>query len=120
MTATPASESPPPAVAAAGAPAGASHPGPVVDHAHPGPVEYAKVALILAVVTGAEVMVYYLSGLRSVLVPVLLGMSVLKFGLVGLYFMHLKFDTRLFRRLFVMGIILALLVYSVVLATLLR
>ncbi len=45
-------------------------------------------------------------------------MSILKFGLVGLYFMHLKFDTHLFRRLLVMGIILALIVYTVALTTL--
>jgi cytochrome c oxidase subunit 4 len=89
-------------------------------HAHPGPFEYIKVALVLGVVTGAEVIVYYMSGLKSVLVPVLIGMSVLKFALVGLYFMHLKFDTHLFRRLFLLGIALAIIVYSVVLATLLR
>ena len=95
------------------------HP-PVAAHAHPGPFEYIKVAFVLAAVTAAEVIVYYMSGLKSVLVPVLIGMSVLKFALVGLYFMHLKFDTRLFRRLFAMGIVLAIIVYSVVLATLLR
>ena len=95
------------------------HP-PVAAHAHPGPFEYIKVALILAAVTAAEVIVYYMSGLKSVLVPVLVGMSAVKFGLVGLYFMHLKFDTRLFRRLFALGIALAIIVYSVVLATLLR
>ena len=40
--------------------------------------------------------------------------------MVGLYFMHLKFDTHLFRRLFVLGIILALTVYAVALVTLLN
>ena len=95
------------------------HP-PVAAHAHPGPFEYIKVAFVLAAVTAAEVIVYYMSGLKSVLVPVLVGMSALKFALVGLYFMHLKFDTRLFRRLFALGIALAVIVYSVVLATLLR
>jgi len=95
------------------------HP-PVAAHAHPGPFEYIKVAFVLAAVTAAEVIVYYMSGLKSVLVPVLVGMSALKFALVGLYFMHLKFDTRLFRRLFALGIALAIIVYSVVLATLLR
>ena len=89
-------------------------------HAHPGPFEYIKVAAVLAAVTAAEVAVYYMSGLKSVMVPVLVSMSAVKFGLVGLYFMHLKFDTRLFRRLFALGIVLAIIVYSVVLATLLR
>src|SRR5437660_5235904 len=81
--------------------------------AHPGPFEYIKVALILAVVTAAEVIVYYMSGLKSVLVPVLVGMSAVKFGLVGLYFMHLTFDTRLFRRLFAMGFFLPIIVFSI-------
>ena len=93
---------------------------PSVEHAHPGPLEYIKVALVLGVVTGAEVIVYYMSGLKSVLVPVLIGMSVLKFALVGLYFMHLKFDTHLFRRVFILGIILAITVYTVALVTLLN
>ncbi|GAC1361900.1 MAG: hypothetical protein NVSMB32_01580 [Actinomycetota bacterium] len=87
-------------------------------HAHPGPVEYIKVALRLALITAAEVAVYYISGLRSILMPILLAMSLVKFAVVGLYFMHLKFDTHLFRRLLIMGIILALMVYAVVLITL--
>ncbi len=103
-----------------------SHPAPVAtvaghgpaEHAHPGPLEYVKIALILGGVTLAEVAAYYMSGFKSVLVPVLLTMSAVKFGLVGLYFMHLKFDTRLFRRVFTMGIVLAILVYTVAIVTL--
>jgi cytochrome c oxidase subunit 4 len=93
---------------------GAGHDGPV----HPGPVEYIKVAVFLAVVTAGEVAVYYLSGLKAVLVPVLLVMAVVKFGTVAAYFMHLKFDTHLFRRVLVLGIGLALIVFSVVFVTL--
>ncbi len=89
-----------------------------VEHAHPGPVEYLKVAFVLAALTSIEVAVYYMKGLKGVLAPLLILMSILKFGLVGLYFMHLKFDTHLFRRLLVMGIILALIVYTVALTTL--
>ena len=47
-------------------------------------------------------------------------MSIVKFSMVGLYFMHLKFDTHLFRRVFILGIILALIVYTVALVTLLN
>ena len=57
-------------------------------------------------------------GLKGVLAPLLILMSILKFALVGLYFMHLKFDTHVFRRLLVLGIILALIVYTVALTTL--
>lgn len=89
-------------------------------HAHPGPIEYIKIAVILAIVTAAEVAVYYLTGLKSVLAPLLLAMAFVKFVMVALYFMHLKFDTHLFRRVLVMGIVLALLVFSVAMVTLLH
>jgi cytochrome c oxidase subunit 4 len=83
-------------------------------------MEYIKVAVFLAVVTGIEVGVYYMKGLKGILAPLLILMSALKFAMVGLYFMHLKFDTHLFRRLFILGIILALTVYAVALVTLLN
>src|SRR6266480_1075022 len=90
------------------------------EHAHPGPPEYIKVAVFLAAVTGIEVGVYYMNGLKGILAPLLILMSVVKFAMVGLYFMHLKFDTHLFRRVFILGIILALTVYTVALVTLLN
>lgn len=88
------------------------------EHPHPKEAEYVKVAIVLAVVTAGEVAVYYMAALRSLLVPLLLFMSAIKFSLVALWFMHLRFDSRLFRRLFVAGIILALAVYTVLVVTL--
>lgn len=85
---------------------------------HPTPVDYIKVAIVLAVVTSAEVAVYYISSLRTLLVPLLLVMSAVKFFLVAMWFMHLKFDSKMFRRLFVLGIALAVVVYGIALATL--
>jgi cytochrome c oxidase subunit 4 len=90
------------------------------EHAHPGPVEYIKVAVVLAVLTGIEVGIYYLKGAKSILVPALILLSIGKFAMVGLFFMHLRFDTHLFRRVFILGIILALTVYAVALVTLLN
>jgi cytochrome c oxidase subunit 4 len=88
------------------------------EHAHPGPAEYVKVALVLSVVTTIEVAAYYVTALpRPVFSAALLIMMVLKFSLVGLWFMHLRFDSRLFRRLFVTGIILAMAIYTIVLLT---
>lgn len=89
----------------------------VEEHAHPGPRAYVKIAVFLAIVTALEVAIYYLPAVRSggAFVPLLLLFSGIKFGMVALYFMHLKFDSRLFRRLFVMGIILAMAVYAIVL-----
>jgi cytochrome c oxidase subunit IV len=96
------------------------HPEIADDHAaegHPNELQYIKVALVLAVVTMAEVAVYYVSSLRSLLVPLLLVMSAFKFFLVAMWFMHLKFDSKTFRRLFIVGIVLAATVYGVVLLT---
>ena len=86
-------------------------------HGHPSEAQYIKVALVLATITGIEVAVYYVSAVRSVLVPMLLTFSIVKFALVALWFMHLRFDNRLFRRLFVTGLVLASGVYLVVLTT---
>ena len=83
---------------------------------HPGPRQYVWIAVILAVVTAAEVAIYYVPALKDWLVPFLIVFSILKFALVGLYFMHLKFDSRIFRRLFVVGIVLAFVVFTIVLS----
>ena len=92
-----------------------------MDHAvesHPEPSVYVKVAAILAGVTAVEVGLYYtdLSGIR--LVSLLVGLAAIKFGMVAAFFMHLRFDGRLLRRLFVTGIVLAIGVFSVALITL--
>ncbi len=87
------------------------------DHAHPSELEYIKVAIFLAVVTAAEVGVYYVEQLEDFLVPILLGFAVIKFVMVVLWFMHLRFDSRIFRRLFTIGILLALFCYLIVLTT---
>jgi cytochrome c oxidase subunit IV len=88
------------------------------DTEHPHDAEYVRIAVILAAITGLEVAVYYIHALKSVLIPILVALAVTKFTMVALWFMHLKFDSRLFRRLFVTGIILAILVYTVALTSL--
>jgi cytochrome c oxidase subunit 4 len=85
---------------------------------HPTEGQYVRVALFLAVLTGIEVGVYYVSGLKSVLIPILLILMVLKFAMVALWFMHLRFDSELFRRLFVTGITVAVAVYTAALFSL--
>lgn len=87
-------------------------------HAHPSPLKYVAVAAILATVTGIEVALYYLDLADALLVALLLGLAFIKFGMVAAYFMHLKFDGRLLRRLFVTGITLAAGVYTIALLTL--
>jgi cytochrome c oxidase subunit 4 len=86
-------------------------------HAHPSDRSYVGIALILALITAAEVATFYLEDeLGSVLVPILLVMMVVKFAMVAGWFMHLKFDSSLFTRMFVSGIVLAVSVYVAALA----
>ena len=86
---------------------------------HPGPAEYVKIAIVLALATAAEVALYYLTSLpRPWYVALLMVFMVFKFSLVVLWFMHLRFDSVIFRRLFVTGIVLAAFVYFILLTTL--
>ncbi len=86
-------------------------------HDHPGEGKYIKIALILAAITAVEVVFSYWEAVEGILAPSLIAMSIVKFAIVAQYFMHLKFDSRLFRRLFVAGIVLAIFVYTAFLST---
>ncbi|MSZ07595.1 MAG: cytochrome C oxidase subunit IV [Actinobacteria bacterium] len=77
---------------------------------------YVRIALILAAITALEVSTYYVDFGRLFL-PALLIMMVIKFIMVVSYFMHLKFDNKLFSWIFYAGLILAIGVYCVALAT---
>jgi cytochrome c oxidase subunit IV len=84
---------------------------------HPSDAEYVRIALILAAITGAEIAVYYLDSIKSLLIPLLFFFAIIKFALVVLWFMHLKFDNKLYARFFTAGILFALTVYAIVLLT---
>ncbi|MBA2518934.1 MAG: cytochrome C oxidase subunit IV family protein [Chloroflexia bacterium] len=71
---------------------------------HPGDREYIRIAIILTIITAVEVAIYYVEGIRSFLVPVLIVLSVAKFVAVVGYFMHLKFDDRRFLLVFAGGL----------------
>ena len=87
-------------------------------HDHPTDRQYVAVAMVLAAITAGEVGVYYIKSLPNpLMIGLLCAMAFTKFTLVALWFMHLRFDSRLFRRLFVTGVILALFVYTIVLTT---
>lgn len=86
-------------------------------HDHPGDGRYIKIALFLAVITAVEVAFSYWEAVEGILAPSLIAMSVVKFAVVVLYFMHLKFDSRLFRRLFVAGLALAIFCFTAMLTT---
>jgi cytochrome c oxidase subunit 4 len=82
---------------------------------HPGPKEYIRIAIILAVITGFEVAIYYIEGARDYLIPILFVFSFVKFTLVVLWFMHLRFDSRTYARFFVMGLAGAITLFLIVL-----
>jgi cytochrome c oxidase subunit IV len=86
------------------------------DRPHPGVAQYVEIGVILAVLTGIEVSMYaYRHTLsRAVTTPTLLVLTVLKFLLVVLWFMHLRFDHKMFRRVFFFGVALAIVVFGVV------
>jgi cytochrome c oxidase subunit 4 len=82
---------------------------------HPSAKEYVRIGLILAALTGIEVWLSYSDIPHGVLVALLLSAAVVKFALVVLWFMHLRFDDRRYARFFVMGIAGAGTLYLIVL-----
>ncbi len=80
------------------------------EHAHPSDKQYIGIALILGVITAIEVALSYIH-LGNANAPLLLiGMAV-KFFLVASFFMHLKFDSKVLRRLMISGLVLAIFCY---------
>ena len=77
---------------------------------------YINIALILAAITALEVSTYYVD-FGPLFLPSLLIMMVVKFFIVVSYFMHLKFDKRVFSVLFYAGLFLAIFVYAAALST---
>ena len=87
-------------------------------HEHPSDRQYVKIALILGVLTALEVFTYFESVHNlgdAALYVILIVLMVLKFVYVVAWFMHLKFDSVLFKRIFTAGVVLALGVYLIML-----
>jgi cytochrome c oxidase subunit IV len=87
------------------------------EHTHPSAGVYAKVGLVLFVLTALEVGLYEITygehsaatghALQPFFVPLLLLLSAFKFALVAMFYMHLKQDDRIFSGLFVFPLIIA-------------
>ncbi|HEX6310105.1 MAG TPA: cytochrome C oxidase subunit IV family protein [Acidimicrobiia bacterium] len=93
-------------------------PGEVIPH--PSPFKYVMIAVVLVIITAAEVALYYLEGTVSngVIIALLLLFGFFKFALVAAWYMHLRTDQPIFRRFFVLGAVAAISLYLVVLLTL--
>jgi cytochrome c oxidase subunit 4 len=90
--------------------------GDAVIHAHPGGAEYVRVAVALAVITAIEVAIYYLDLNKLTLITGLIGLSITKFTLVAMFFMHLKFDSRVFTAFFAGGLLMTIAAFIAVLS----
>jgi cytochrome c oxidase subunit 4 len=73
-----------------------------VHESHPGWSTYWRVAVVLTAITAVEVWIYYIPAFvrTSYFVPVLLVLSAIKFTIVVLFYMHLKYDNKIYRALF--------------------
>lgn len=78
-------------------------------HEHPSWKQYKWVALWLTLITALEVWAYYVPAFvaSKAFVPVLLIMSAGKFTIVVMFYMHLKYDHKIFRALFTGPLIIA-------------
>ena len=86
-----------------------------VVHAHPGPGEYVKIALILGAITLVEVLIYYFDLNHRTLVGSLIILSAIKFALVAGFFMHLRFDSKIFTTFFAGALVMAIAAFVAVL-----
>jgi cytochrome c oxidase subunit IV len=87
---------------------------------HPSPFKYVLIAVILCVLTAAEVSLYYVTGdvPDSLIVTLLMILMIVKFATVASWYMHLQTDRPIFRRFFVLGVVAAVSLYLIALATL--
>ena len=75
--------------------------------AHPTPRTYVTIATVLGIITAVEVGIFYIEAIEDVIIPMFFVLSAVKFALVAMFYMHLKFDERIFSVFFVGGLILA-------------
>jgi cytochrome c oxidase subunit 4 len=87
------------------------------DHGnHPTPRQYVLIAVVLVVITGVEIATSYIdTGHSNLIIVALFVMAAIKFFLVAAWYMHMKVDQPFFRRVFVVGMIGAGIVYGVLL-----
>jgi cytochrome c oxidase subunit IV len=79
---------------------------------HASPAYYWAIAIILGLITIVEVWWFDFEGLRYLLVPAMLFFSLVKFILVVAFFMHLRFDNKLYSNIFVTCMIIGVFIFS--------
>ena len=82
---------------------------------HPSFMQYVMIAIILFAITIVEFLLIWdkagiVDHLGASKIPLLVGLSAVKFAIVIMFYMHLKFDNRLFGTVFLAGLVLAFMV----------
>jgi cytochrome c oxidase subunit 4 len=70
------------------------------------PMQYIQIGIVLTVITVAELGASLWVDLGDALLPVLAVLSTVKFVMVIMLFMHLRFDDKLFTRIFIVSLAL--------------
>src|SRR5262245_16030287 len=68
---------------------------------------FVQIAMILAVITGVEIVLVYMPVAAWLIVTTLVTLSLVKFMMVIFYFMHLRWDKPFCTILFFIGLVLA-------------
>jgi cytochrome c oxidase subunit 4 len=68
---------------------------------------YVQIAMLLAVITGIEIVAVYIPFAKWIIVTTLVVLSLVKFMFVIFYFMHLRWDKPFCTILFFIGLVLA-------------
>ena len=86
------------------------------EHDHPTPRQYILIAVVLVVITGDEIATSYIdTGHSNLIIVALFVMAAIKFFLVAAWYMHMRTDQAFFRRVFVVGMVGAGIVYGILL-----
>ncbi len=70
------------------------------------PMQYVQIGIVLTLITVAELAASLWINLGNALLPVLAVLSSVKFIMVIMLFMHLRFDNKLFTRVFIVSLAL--------------
>jgi cytochrome c oxidase subunit 4 len=82
-------------------------------HTHPGWKTYTIIGVILTVITAVEIAAYYIEEtLGALAVPTILVLSAAKFVMVAMWYMHLKYDSKIFSGIFLFPLALGALVIA--------
>ncbi len=92
------------------------------DSRHPSFMQYVVIAIILFAVTIVEFLLIWdkvgvADDLGASKIPILVILSAFKFAVVIMFYMHLKFDAKLFSLMFVSGLVLAFIIGIAVIGT---